>query len=258
MSVLAVGLLASSVVIGDTNLNVGQECKISVDHELHVSSEQVRLIDDGHEMWRIDAQGDLYVEGVYSAQPDNIQEMLVDYKEGVERQTEAVVYVMGEALEITSEALVSVFSEMFSADHRIVQRIEDLHDTLEVEFDSVVYQENGETIVRGQELESFGDRLGDTIEQEVEEIVSSSVGSLLVMVGRELIKGGGDMSDFEQRMENMGADLEARIEERTVRIEERADQMCDEIIVLNQIESELAMHIPVIANYPLFEQAQSK
>lgn len=258
MSVIAVSLLASSVAIGDANLNFGEECRITVDHEVHVSSEHVRLLDDGQEMWRINAQGELYVEGEYAAQSEEVQTMLIEYRNGVEEQTEAVVYVVGEALHITHEALTSVFTEMFSADHRVVERIEELHQTLSVEFENVAYEENGETVIRGQELDSFGDRLGDTIEQEVEEIVSSSVGSLLAMIGKELISGGGSMEEFEQRMDTMATDLETRIEERTARIEERADQMCDQIVELNVIETELATHIPAIANYPLFQQTSSR
>ena len=75
----------------------------------------------------------------------------------------------------------------------------------------------------------------------------------LVMIGKELIKGGGDMQEFEQRMERMGENLESRIEERTARIEERADQMCDEMMALNELEANLATTIPAFANYPLFQ-----
>ncbi|CUS48309.1 MAG: hypothetical protein HLUCCO02_08340 [Idiomarinaceae bacterium HL-53] len=253
MSLLAAGLLASSVSVGDTNINLNDQCRMTLNHELRVSSEQVTLIDNEQEVWRIDAQGALYIKGEYSEQPEHVQDMLVEYKQGVERQTDAVIYVVGEALHITHEALTSVFSEMFSENHRVVRRIDDLQETLSVEFDNIAQTVGNETIIRGQELDSFGDRLGDTIEHEVDEIVSSSMGSMLVMIGKELIKGGGDMQEFEQRMERMGENLESRIEERTARIEERADQMCDEMMALNELEANLATTIPAFANYPLFQ-----
>ena len=59
MSLLAAGLLASSVSVGDTNINLNDQCRMTLNHELRVSSEQVTLIDNEQEVWRIDAQGAL-------------------------------------------------------------------------------------------------------------------------------------------------------------------------------------------------------
>ena len=96
-----------------------------------------------------------YIKGEYSEQPEHVQDMLVEYKQGVERQTDAVIYVVGEALHITHEALTSVFSEMFSENHRVVRRIDDLQETLSVSSTISRKQLGMKRLFRGQELDSF-------------------------------------------------------------------------------------------------------
>ncbi|MEC8375189.1 MAG: DUF2884 family protein, partial [Pseudomonadota bacterium] len=64
-------------------------------------------------------------------------------------------------------------------------------------------------------------------EAELESLVSESMGRILIALGTQMLWEGGDMSEFEQRMETWGEDLEFRLESQAAALEEKADALCE-------------------------------
>ena len=88
-------------------------------------------------------------------------------------------------------------------------------DDIKIEVENTFYQQG--TFVMGQQsFNQFGENFEQQFEQQIETAVESAVmqsmGSILVALGSELLGSGGDMDAFEQRMENMGAQIEKKVE----------------------------------------------
>ena len=60
------------------------------------------------------------------------------------------------------------------------------------------------------------------------------MGSILVALGSELMSSGGDMQAFEERMENMGAQIEEKVELHAKTLEKRANSLCDDFVEIAQ------------------------
>ena len=88
--------------------------------------------------------------------------------------------------------------------------------------------------------------------EEIEEAVESSIGSLMIELGRTIRSGDGS---FSERMESFGDRMEAMgrgLEQMGDALEETSGRLCDEFRALQKLERQLGKDIPEIKPYPLF------
>lgn len=107
-----------------------------------------------------------------------------------------------------------------------------------------------------QSFQQFGENFENQFDQQIESAVQSammqSMGSILMAVGSELMGSGGDMQAFEQRMENMGAEIEAKVERQANQLEKRADALCGNFSTIAEQEQQLVKLVPELKDYQLF------
>ncbi|MEH6818205.1 MAG: DUF2884 family protein, partial [Pseudoalteromonas distincta] len=135
-----------------------------------------------------------------------------------------------------------------------------LMDDIKIEVENTFYQQG--TFVMGQQsFNQFGENFEQQFEQQIETAVESAVmqsmGSILVALGSELLGSGGDMDAFEQRMENMGAQIEEKVELHASAIEERANSLCGNFADIAKQEEQLVMQVPELKGYQLFSFKQN-
>ncbi|RUO20424.1 hypothetical protein CWE08_08130 [Aliidiomarina iranensis] len=232
-----------------------QSCQLRFDRDIHASYETLTVKEGERELFRILKNGDLYINGAEVGVNAEERGMLIHYKNGLTAQSEFVVEVMAEALEMTSYALSTTFTEMFGERHKIVRRIEALNETLAEEFSSVAYQTNDTYVVQGSQLDLFGDRLEGTLGTEIEAIVEDSMGSMIWMVTKAMFSGSGSfeerMEQFGERMEKMGENLETTMHGWGEEMEIRGEAMCTDLEKLREMEGRIVERIPSFSEYRL-------
>ena len=95
----------------------------------------------------------------------------------------------------------------------------------------------------------FNEGFDDELSEEIESLVSRSVGRLMIALGTQMLFGDGDSEAFEQRMEAFGEELEQQMELKAEHIEEKADELCDTLIAVESSESKLRYSIPELKNF---------
>lgn len=244
---------ANMAVVGYEN----NSCTFSFNQDIYASYPQLTVKNEDQELYRISHQGDLIINGEPVAVTPEQRGMLIQYKNGITGQTEFVVEVMAEALEVTSYALTTVFSELFGERHKIVRRIERVNQQLAADFALVSQQQGNTYIVQGSQLDAFGERLGTTLETELEAIINDSMGSMIWMLTKAMFSGKGSfeqrMEQFGARMEAMGKELETSMEAWGTVMETRATAMCAELDRLRELESRIASDIPDFADMRLLK-----
>lgn len=230
-------------------------CQFNLDKDIHASYETLTVTDGQTELFRILHNGDLYLNGNSVSVDAEERGMLIQYKNGLSTQSEFVVDVMAEAMEMTAYALTATFTEMFGERHKIVRRIGKLNDKLAAEFATVAYQADGTYVVQGSQLDAFGDRLGDTLDTEIQEIVEDSMGSMIWLVTKAMFSGSGGfeqrMEQFGERMEKMGEELEITMESWGAEMEIRGEAMCADLEQLRETEGRIVERIPGFSEYRL-------
>ncbi|MGL4713386.1 MAG: DUF2884 family protein, partial [Shewanella sp.] len=125
--------------------------------------------------------------------------------------------------------------------------------------DSVAYK-NGEHFYLGATEGSIQSAFTDEFEQEMEQIVQNSIGSIMMNIGGQIMSGGGEsfeakMDTFSKKMHNLGQDIEQQVESQAKGLEVRADRLCDRFEHLLVLENQLRQAVPELAPYALTQHS---
>lgn len=213
--------------------------------------------DAGTELWRINNDGQLWLDGKVISTDSNTRALLRDYQAGVRTQTLETVALVEDALVLAADAVNSVLTELTGDSLDSHPALQNAMDKIKTGSERVVVR-SGDTIeLYGSRFNSMDDAFGEEFEQAIEEAVTSSMGSILMLVGQAISSGEGNfeqrMEAFGERMERFGEDLEARMDVQSQALEQRGESMCANLQQLDVLESQIQQAIPQMQKYDLIE-----
>ncbi|WP_341502996.1 DUF2884 family protein [Gallaecimonas sp. GXIMD4217] len=243
-SLIALSVLLSSSAFA--HVSVDNDCNLELEHDLKVGESSFFITDQQKPLMSY-IDGHLHIDGdeveLSRQQRQQLDNFTRDLHQGVGDIGELTAEALKFAGEISGEVLTEILGVEFG---------QQLQQTLEQAGDKVreqVFQDGDYWQLKAgdweEEMENFFD---EEFEQQIEETVTSSLGSVLMVMGQAMMNGEGS---FEERMEAWAAEMEAKaelIEERAERegqfLEEKAEALCTRFVALNDQEEALRASIP--------------
>ncbi|SNY49311.1 Protein of unknown function [Arsukibacterium tuosuense] len=258
-------LLASAVVLGSISLNAmahsNQSCNIEFDKDLVISKSSVQLQDNGNTLWQISDDGQLILNGEPVTVNNDTRLLLRDYQAGIRSQTLETVALVEDALIMASEALTTVLSELTGKSLDDYPAMQQALTKINDAADQVVVQDGDNTYLYGSRLDSIDQAFGPEFEQAIEDAVSQSMGSIMMLVGKAMTSGEGSfeqrMEAFGEKMEKFGENLEAKMDIKAAALEQRGDAICSQVSQLDALETRIQQQIPAMQQYDLFKNGDS-
>ena len=266
---MKMSLIASAVVCSTLGLSTlvysnsaaahsNHSCNIEFDKDLVINSSSVQLQDSGNTLWLINDEGQLTLNGKNVKVNSETRELLRDYQAGIRNQTVATVALVEDALLMASEALTTVLNELsgktldeYPAMQQALAKISDAAN-------QVVVQDGDSTYLYGSRLENIDQAFGPEFEQAIEEAVTQSMGSIMMLVGKAMTSGEGNfeqrMEAFGAKMEKFGENLEAKMDIKATALEQRGDALCAQVTQLDDLETRIQQQIPAMQQYDLFQK----
>lgn len=266
---MKISLIASAVVCSTLSLSTlvysnsaaahsNQSCNIEFDKDLVINSRSVQLQDSGNTLWLISDEGRLTLHGKTMKVDNETRELLRDYQAGIRQQTVETVALVEDALLMASEALTTVLNELsgksldeYPAMQQALAKISDAAN-------QVVVQDGDNTYLYGSRLENIDQAFGPEFEQAIEEAVTQSMGSIMMLVGKAMTSGEGNfeqrMEAFGAKMEKFGENLEAKMDIKAAALEQRGDALCAQVTELDALETRIQQQIPAMQQYDLFQK----
>ncbi|ATC96278.1 DUF2884 family protein [Pseudoalteromonas tunicata] len=227
-------------------------CNVELQQTLRITPLTLEIENTQHQIMLIDEQGNLTLDGQNIAISNSQQKMLTEYASGLRSHMPQVAEIALEGVKIAGVAIDEI-SQAFGLKH--MDGMTNLMDEVSVRINDGFYQ-NGTFVIDQAQFDAIGDNLGEEFDQKIdkamEEAVMNSVGSLLISLGSELIGAGGNMDEFENRMEKMAEQIEQKVELQANELEKKADALCGSIEQLAQVEHQLQQSLPELKNYDLF------
>ena len=122
----------------------------------------------------------------------------------------------------------------------------------------VVVQDGDNTYLYGSRLDTIDQAFGPEFEQAIEEAVTQSMGSIMMLVGKAMTSGEGNfeqrMEAFGAKMEKFGENLEAKMDIKAAALEQRGDALCAQVTQLDALETRIQQQIPAMQQYDLFQK----
>ncbi|CAM4269967.1 YggN family protein [Pseudoalteromonas ostreae] len=242
----------------ETNISFsGDTCAVEFKNDVRIKPNELEIYTaDNHTMTFIN-NGELMIDGQTLVLNSQQHQALSNYSDSLRSQLPEVANIALEGVKIAGVAIEEV-ANAFNIDG--LDSINELMADIQVEVQNTFYQQ-GAFVLGQQSFNQFGENFESQFDEQIESAVQAammqSMGSILMAVGSELMGSGGDMQTFEQRMVNMGAEIEAKVEQQANELEKRADVLCGNFSTIADQEQQLVKLVPELKDYQLFSYKQN-
>ncbi|KFZ39253.1 hypothetical protein HR45_02375 [Shewanella mangrovi] len=247
--------LTGSLLAGQAQASVyhsHDSCNISLNYDVTLKQQQLRVAEHDKELYRI--EGDkLFVDGKQVPLNAEQQQLIEDYRNGVSAQIPKVITLLDNAMDIATDAVGTSLAPLLGEEGsgKLNEAMANLHERI-----SDLAYHQGDVYYVGASDDSLDEAFGDEFSDDIEKAVMSSLGSIMVNIGKSMMDSDGDsfsekMEAFGAKMERMGDDIEARMEARSDEIERNADELCESFAELQKLESKVQQQIPELEDYTL-------
>ncbi|MGZ9897647.1 YggN family protein [Shewanella gaetbuli] len=232
-------------------------CNFTLNYDVTVEPKSLKVSDKGEEKYRVEL-GQLFVEGESIQLNTQQQQILTEYSDEVSKQVPEVIELVGEAVTMATQAVNMALTPLLG--DSAGSKIDELMAGIQKRVDSMAYQ-HGDQFFLGSTETSLEETFNEEFEQEMEDIISSSIGSLMMSMGSEIMSSEGGsfeekMNAFASKMENVGNDIEQQMESKAQVLESRANKVCDDFERLVVLESKVREDIPQLASFKLVNLEQ--
>lgn len=250
-------ILASSLILV-ANTAWADQCDINFDGQLQLQQQVLSIQTKDNDKIIIDPQYNLTVNGRHIALDEKQQQWVKDYYQGLYNAVPQAASIASDAIKLASSALSATFAELLGNDDfsfEISSKLSDIDERIQSRF----YAQDGSIQVNSSTFKD-GDWGGQEWEEEfsdsVEQLVTASLGKLMVAIGSQMIFSGGDSDAFEQRMDNFARDIEQQVEAQTAVIETKANSFCHSLASVDATETQLQKNIPALADLNVLKVTQ--
>lgn len=244
-------LLLAGLLTLNANYLMANECDVNFAGQLQLENRVLSITTPSLKKIVINQQNHLFVNGEKIALSTYQQNLVADYYGGIYAAAPQAASIATDAIKLASVTIKQVFTELLGSDNNAIDGLSVKLDELGQHINMNFYASNGEIHLDSNDF-ADGNFLGQEWEQEfeaaIEEVVSDSIGHLFISLGSELLFSGGDMHDFERKMERFGQDIEQRVEFHSSALEARAESLCKSLLVVDNIEAKLQRSVSELSD----------
>lgn len=258
---LSTALLSTSTIAHENSHETGNysfnsdECSIDVNYGVVVEADNIRFINNDETYVQINNSQQLFVEGKLVDLTERQQALVAEYSEQINKQVPEVVTLAEDAVEIAFQAVSHVVIGLSGDNEKSKARVDSIFTKINSEVEKRFNEKDGSYFIAEQDFDEFDKFMEEELEDEIEELITDSVGDILIAVGSAMNSEEGsfeeNMEAFGERMENMGSDIEKAVEGRAEELGKQAEKLCNNLKSLDLLETELTNSIDELDGFNL-------
>lgn len=235
---------------------LANECNVELNGNMQLENNVLAIILDNDTRLTIGQDKILYVDGIALQLDPQQQRSVENYYDGINQAAPQAAAIATDAVALASTALNEVFTELLGSDNTALADLSDKLRNLDQKIQYNFYADNGDIRLHSDSFENgefFGEQWETHFEEAIEDLVTDSIGHLMVAIGTQLIFSGGDMGEFEQKMERFGEQMEQKVEYQAEALEEKASELCETLAKVDLAENYLQMNINQLAELDVIQ-----
>lgn len=231
------------VAFSATSALAHNSCDVELESGVKVNENTVEFFEEKSKrtLYIIENDETLIVDGETIDLDSSQQALVTQYSSNIKAMVPKVRNIAIEGVDLAIEGVNLAFNELLgegnSVGENLSYELENIRDEVAERFTLEHGFTIGEDGLEGDEI--LGKEFEQRIESAVESTIMSSMGSIMMAVGREMISSGGNPDAFETRMEAFGENIEHEMESRAEQIEHKADKLCLAAVEIDQLEEQL-------------------
>lgn len=236
------------------------QCSINFNYGVIIDQAHIRIIDNGKTFVQINGTHQLFINGRETPLSNKQKALISQFSTGIREQVPKIVSIAIDGVDIGLKAVNKVIGGLTGENSASQQKIQTQFDELKWRLRTKFNQSANNYYIAPQDFDDFDNIFTGEFEEIIEEVISDSIGTILIAVGDAIIsknenRGNGEqrLSTFDERMEAMSKDIEFEISESTDTLKQKAIEFCQALSELNKIESEIQRSIPNLSDFNLIE-----
>jgi len=237
-----------------------KQCSVNFNYGVIIDPNHIRMTEKGITVVQINGESQLFVEGIQQTLSIEQQSLISQFSLGIRSQVPEIVSIAIEGVDIGLKAVNKAIGSLTGENSAAQQKIQTKFDELKWRIRTRFNQSANNYYIAPQDFNDFADIFTGEFEQEIEEIISDSIGTILLAVGEAMISDDSDspgsekrISTFDERIETMGKDLELEVSASTNALANKAEQFCLQLSELDKIEHEIQHSIKSLKRFNLIK-----
>jgi hypothetical protein len=233
-----------------------QQCDINFNYGVVINPSHVRILQGSQTSVQINNDQQLFIGGREIDLDKQQKELLIQYSKGIRKQVPEIVGLAIEGVDIGLKAVNKVIAGLTGENSASHQRIQERFDEMQYRLRERFNHSDTNYYIASQDFDDFDEIFAGAFEQEIESIVTESIGTILMAVGEAMTTNEESSSEqrvktFDQRIKGMEKDLHLEVEPRAQEIELKAVQFCKNLKKLDRLESKLQQSITQLNKFDL-------
>ena len=234
---------------------VAKSCDIQLRYGILITPEHIRIIHGNTTKVQINNDKQLFINGQWIRLEAHEEILLSKFSTGLRTEVPQIVGIAMEGAEIGLAALDKIMrgiaqSTDNSAESDIFeQEFEDFRSRFKQKFNHI----DDKFYIAPQSLDKLDDFFEDELGQEIKNVVTGSLGAVLVALGEAINSNDGGIErnvvDVSEQLERLEHKIERQLQAKSLILEKKAKQFCDRLTELNRTESELHVMLPQLRRY---------
>jgi hypothetical protein len=237
-----------------------EQCSVNFNYGVIIAPHHLRILEHSRTIIQINNENQLFVEGREITLTDNQQQLITQFSVGIRKQVPEIVSLAIEGVEVGLKAVNKAIGSLTGENSAAQQKIQTKFDELKWRIRTRFNHSANNYFIAPQDFADFDNIFTGEFEQEIEEIISNSIGTILLAVGEAMVTDSSDnygseerLSTFDTRIESMGKSLEFDISANADALKIKAEKFCFELSQLDEIEKKINHSIKALHNFNLIE-----
>lgn len=240
-----------------------EPCSVNFNYGVIIDPTHIRTLDKGITAVQITNNDQLFIHGREITLNDKQKQLLSQYSQGIRTHVPEIVSIAIEGVDVGLKAVNKLVGGLTGENSESHQKLQENFDELHWRMRRRFNHSDDSYYIAPQDFNDFDEIFAGEFEQEIKEIVASSVGTILVAVGKAMTaqeEGQLEerMANFDQHLSELGEEIEFDISEKTKVIEKKANNFCKKLIKLDKQETVLHEYIPQLATYNLITTSKTR
>jgi hypothetical protein len=240
-------------------------CNVNFNYGVVIDPAHIRIIKHTQTEVQINHQHQLFIHGREIPLTKEQQVFLDRYTSGIREQVPAIVAIATEGVDMGLKAVNKVIAGLTGENSASHQKFQGKLNELQWRIKSRFHQSAKSYYVAPQDFDNLDEIFKGEFEEEIEEIITDSLGTILMAVGEAMSTKGADEDNIELRfdtigdkMESIGKDLELELGSSSQSLKSKAADFCQNLIELNKAETQMQSSIPQLLKFDLIESSHNE
>lgn len=252
-TLIATALLSTLSLSAAANNN----CSLQFKDDLVIAPTSVHLERGQQQLWRINADGQLWIDSKKVNTDRATTTSLQQYQSGLRQQSKETLLLVGDAMQLASDAVGKVVAGFGVDNSQLKNSVDQALSTLKNKVDHLVISKGDQIRINGSHINQADGQLSAEFEQAMQQSMAQLTGAVMMTMGQAMMQGEGTfeqrMATFGKKMETFGSAIETEMDAKSDGLEQRGKAICYNLQQLDVLERKIQAAVPAMVPYDLID-----